>query len=211
MAGREICFSLIMHHAEVGFNQLKCDITLLPNSQDGTHSILLINFNLPKLVVEDRQTDLPQRLGQIVNFLTENFAAETIYYQISSSYWIQKRNTEDIRRWVGSFFAKNTEAASISGAAFLEFDPQTFVHLGLENLRGENIRAALTVNFLDSAWHFVDLISVVINCQLLVPVNHPFVLRHDLGSVRRRQRRMRRHIVLFPFGPAAPGEIAPFP
>ena len=78
-----------MHHAEVGFDQLKCDITLLPNSQDGTRAILLINFNLPKLVVEDRQVELPQRLGQIVNFLTEHFATETIYYQISSSYWIQ--------------------------------------------------------------------------------------------------------------------------
>ena len=200
-----------MHHAEVGFDQLKCDITLLPNSQDGTRAILLINFNLPKLVVEDRQVELPHRLGQIVNFLTEHFATETIYYQISSSYWIQKRDTGDIRRWVGSFFAKNTAAASISGAAFLEFHPGTFVQQGLDNLRGENIHSALTVNFLDSAWHFVDLISIVVNCQLVVPVNHPFVTRHDLGSVRRRQRRMRRHIVLFPFGPAAAGEIAPLP
>ena len=206
-----ISFSSIMNHAEVGFDQLKCDITLLPNSQDGTRSILLINFNLPKVVVEDRQTELPQRLGQIVNFLRDNFASETIYYQLSSSYWIQKRNTEDIRRWVGSFFAKNTAAASISGAAFIEFNPRTFVREGLDNLRGEHIRSVLTVNFLDSAWHFVDLISVVVNCQLVVPADHPFITRHELGSVRRHQRRMRRHIVLFPFGPDAPGEIAPLP
>jgi hypothetical protein len=207
----KIGFSSIMNHAEVGFDQLKCDITLLPNSQDGTRSILLLNFNLPKVVVEDRQVELPQRLGQIVNFLRDNFASETIYYQLSSSYWIQKRNTEDIRRWVGSFFAKNTAAASISGATFIEFDPRTFVREGLDNLRGEHIRSVLTINFLDSAWHFVDLISVVVNCQLVVPVNHPFITRHELGSVRRHQRRVRRHIVLFPFGPDALGEIAPLP
>lgn len=211
VAASRIFFSVIMNHTGVGFDQLKCDITLLPNSQDGTRVILLINFNLPKLVVEDRQVELPHRLEQIANFLTAHFAAETIYYQISSSYWIQKRNTEDIRRWVGSFFAKDTGAASISGAQFLIFNPRTFVTEGLDNLRGEHIRSVLTVNFLDSAWHFVDLISVVINCQLVVPINHPFVTRHDLGSVRRHQRRMRRHIVLFPFGPVAPGDAAPLP
>lgn len=181
----------------------------MQNSEDGRNVILLLNFNLPSEIVEDRQTELPHRLREIANFLDQNFGPADIYYQLSASYWLQHRVSQNRRRWVGSFFARDTSAASITGAIFLHFNKNTFVPQGLHSLALPNIVSSLTVNFADSAWHFAELIAVIVNCQLVVPVTHPFVVHHGLMSVQRRQRRARRHVTLFPFGPAGDGGLPP--
>jgi hypothetical protein len=193
-----------MYHGAVGFDQLKCDSTVLQNSQDGTRVILLLNFNLPKAVVEEREEELPRRLTEIKQFLTQNLPPPLqVYYQMSASYWLQHRISQDRQRWVGSFFARDTRAASLTGPIFLDFSPATFVEQGLESLRETNIDRSLTVNFLDSAWHFVDLISVIVNCQILVPVNHPFITQHGFLQ-QNTARRRRRHHTFFPFHAAGP-------
>ena len=173
-----------MYHSDVGANTLKCDITALPNSQNLSQAIVLLNFNLPKDVVElNRDTELWQRLEEIKSFLIKQFGtAIQISYQVSASYWLKNKSSQDRYRWVGSFFAKNLEAASISGSIFLEFESGSgnFVQNVWEMLDSKNIINSLSANFLNSDWNFDELISVIISCQLLLPVNHTFLLQHGL-------------------------------
>ena len=191
-----------MYHSDVGANTLKCDITALPNSQNLSQAIVLLNFNLPKDVVElNRDTELWQRLEEIKSFLIKQFGtAIQISYQVSASYWLKNKSSQDRYRWVGSFFAKNLEAASISGSIFLEFESGSgnFVQNVWEMLDSKNIINSLSANFLNSDWNFDELISVIISCQLLLPVNHTFLLQH--GLLQRRGRRSKRtHVTLNPF------------
>ena len=151
-------------------------------------------------MVDDWATELPARLQEIATFLTTQFSSQQISYQLSASYWLTHRDRGDRQRWVGSFFARDSAAASLSGAVFLNFDPATFVREALRHLTEQHIYRALTVNFTDSAWHFEQLISVIVQCQLLLPVDHPFLLQHDLQRLRARPaRRRRRHVTLVPF------------
>jgi hypothetical protein len=189
-----------MYHSNIGYNALKCDITALPNSQNWSSAILLLNFNLPKNVVTPATAteELKNRLKEIELFLVQNFENLPISYQLSASYWLKNRITQDRYRWVGSFFARNLAAASISGSVFLDFNTQNFVQSVLQMLSNENIVQSLTVNFLNSAWHFDELISVIISCQLLLPVDHNFLIQHEL--LRQRGRRTQRtHLTLIPF------------
>ena len=193
-----------MYHNAAGYETLKCDSTVIQNSQDGRNVILLLNFNLPRATVDQREVELPLRLTQIKNFWEKHFyPALDIYYQMSASYWLQHRTSGERKRWVGSFFARESRAASITGAAFLQFSPFTFVQQGLDSLLPANVEQSLTVNFLDSAWHFVSLISVIVNTQILAPVDHPYVLQHGFLQ-QTSQRRNRRHRTFFPFGNALP-------
>lgn len=193
-----------MNHAAIGFETLKCDSTVIQNSQDGRNVILLLNFNLPSATVEEREVELPLRLTQIKNFWEKHFhPALEVYYQMSASYWLQHRTSGDQKRWVGSFFAKESQAASLTGPAFLKFTPSTFVRQGLDSLLPGNVENSLTVNFLDSSWHFAGLISVIVNSQILAPINHPYILKHGFLQ-QTSQRRTRRHRTFFPFGDAVP-------
>ena len=60
-------------HSVVGYDRLKCDVTALTDSRDGRDVILLLNFNLPKRVLDDGEGELPRRLEEIVAFVTGNF------------------------------------------------------------------------------------------------------------------------------------------
>ena len=194
-----------MYHAEVGYNVLKCDATALPNSQQLSSAIVLLNFNLPKVEVEDnRDTQLKQRLKEIEVFLVKNFNSLSISYQLSASYWLVNRITEAKYRWAGSFFARDLAAASISGSVFLNFTPANFVQNTWELLDKANILRSLTVNFLNSAWHFDQLISVIVCCQAQLPIDHLFLIQH--GLLRRRGRGTKRvHATLNPFATALSG------
>lgn len=188
-----------MYHAEAGFDRLKCDVTVLLNSQDNTSAILLMNFNLPNTtVVDNANRELPQRLEEIVAFLNVNLPQQQLHYQIAASYWLQHKHSGDRKRWVGSFFARDLAAASISGPIFLRFNSNNFVNNAQTMLNINAIRLALTANFQDSSWHFSELISAIVNFQCVLPIDHPFLLRHGLLTQRRR-RRNRRHVTLFPF------------
>ena len=193
-----------MYHSGVGFDTLKCDSTVIQNSQDGRNVILLLNFNLPRATVQEREVELPLRLTQIQLFWEKHFQSTEVYYQMSASYWLQHNTSGDQRRWVGSFFARESQAASITGPVFLKFSPSTFVRQGLDSLLPSNVDQSLTVNFLDSSWHFVGLISVIVNSQILLPVDHPYIRKHGFLQ-QTSQRRNRRHRTFFPFGNAVPG------
>ena len=188
-------------HSTVGYNRLKCDATALTDSRDGRDVILLLNFNLPKRVLDDGEGELPRRLEEIVAFMTGNFGDQPpghLFYQMSGTYWLRHRANGTRYRWTGSFFAKDSAAATLTGPGFLEFDPRTFVRDGLLTLRPDNIYRAATVNFLESGWHFEEYISVVVNFQFVLSVDHVFLVRH--GLLRQRgARRHRRHVTLFPF------------
>ena len=188
-------------HSSVGYDRLKCDVTALSDSRDGRDVILLLNFNLPKRVMDDREGELPRRLEEIVAFMTSNFGDQpqgTLFYQVSGTYWLRHRLNGTRYRWVGSFFAKDSAAATLTGPIFLEFSPQTFVREGLRTIEPDNIYRAATVNFLESGWHFEEYISVVVNFQFVLSVDHIFLVRH--GLLRQRgARRTRRHLTLFPF------------
>ena len=179
-----------MYHGDASFNRLKCDVTLLHNDQDSRNGILLLNFNLPEESVAD-PVELPQRLQEISTWLTGNFGSLPISYQLSASYWLRHQLRGDRERWVGSFFARESAAASLSGAIFLDFNPRTWVQSGVGFLAPHKIIQSLTVNFLDSAWHYEELISVIVQCQLLVPITHPFVVNNDLQRLGRGRSRRR--------------------
>ena len=189
-----------MYHADAGINLLKCDVTALPNSQNLSQAIVLLNFNLPKnVVIDSRETQLANRLEEIKAFLLRNFAQQEVFFQLSASYWLKNQLSEDRYKWTGSFFARDLAAASISGSVFLNFDPANFVQSVWEQLEEANIYRSLTVNFLNSAWHFEELISAIVNCQFFVPVDHLFLIQH--GLLRQRGRRTKRtHVTLVPFG-----------
>ena len=187
-----------MYHSNAGYNTLKCDITALPNSQELSRAIVLLNFNLPKTVIDNRETELKDRLKQIEIFLMKHFKDYNVSYQLSASYWLKNQISEVKYRWVGSFFARDLQAASISGSVFLDFNSSNFVQNTWELLDNDNIVKSLTVNFLNSNWHFEELISVIVSCQLRVPVNHLFLIQH--GLLQRRGRKTKRtHITLNPF------------
>ena len=170
-----------MYHSNVGYNALKWDITALPNFQNLSNAIVLLNFNLPQnVVLENKNEELKTRLKEIEMFLTNNFESLEVSYQLSASYWLRNDKTGDRYRWVGSFFARNLEAASVSGSTFIEFDANNFVQNTSDMLTNDNIVRSLTTNFLNSAYHYDELISVRVSCQLLLPVDHKFLLQNDL-------------------------------
>ena len=219
-----------MNHAQAGFDILKCDVTTILDSYDGTEVILLLNFNLPKYTVVqevDSHQDaldtpsplLPTCLQQVQDFLQRHFSSfiggdtsdssdphNTIYYHMSASYWLQHRHTLDRRRWVGSFFPKESARASLTGGSiYSQFDPSTFVSTGLATLKPQSIRQSLTVNFFDSNWQFQTLISAIVTCQLRLPAKHAFIKDYELLH-QTHQRRKRRHITLFPFSTVEPSQ-----
>jgi hypothetical protein len=194
-----------MYHSDVGYNALKCDVTALPNNAQPSSAIVLLNFNLPKIEIEDnRDTQLKQRLKEIEVFLVKHFTNVKVSYQLSASYWLANRISGARYRWAGSFFARDLQAASISGAVFLDFDPVNFVQNTWKLLDKANIYRSLTVNFLNSAWHFEELISVIVCCQLQVPIDHTFLIQHGLLKGRRNRSTKRIHITLNPFANALP-------
>ena len=132
------------------------------------------------------------------NLFLKNFNTQPFDYQISASYWLEHSLTGDRKRWVGSFFARDQAAASITGPVFLLYNSVTFCQSTERLLRLENIRNSLSRNFDDTKWHYNELISAILNFQTVLPINHSFLLRHSLLT-QKGQKRKRRHVVLYPF------------
>ena len=121
-------------HSTVGYDRLKCDATALTDSRDGRDVILLLNFNLPKRVLDDGEGELPRRLEEIVAFVTGNFGDQPpghLFYQMSGTYWLRHRTN-----------------GTLTGPGFFKFDRQNFVQDGLQTLQPDNIYRAAAIIFL---------------------------------------------------------------
>ena len=171
----------------------KVDITSLDIEGDVNEPILVcLNFNIP----EDKQADPGQfqdLLSDISDFLTLHFLPQNqVTFQVTASYYLKNRNTEEERLWTGSFFPGNR--ASLSGPYFQVFSPQTFSAKLQQYTLPQNVLQNLVWNHLDTEWNFLGIASFIVNCQVSVTNNHEFLRTFDLHSNRRR--RQRRHIIL---------------
>jgi hypothetical protein len=171
----------------------KVDITSLDIEENNSHTILVcLNFNIP----EDKQADPGQfrdLLSDISEFLTVNFLPDNqVSFQVTASYYLKNRNTDEERLWTGSFFPGNR--VSLSGPYFQIFNPQTFPRKLQQYTLPGNVLQNLEWNHLETQWTFLGIASFIVNCQVAVEDNDEFLRTFDLHSNRRR--RQRRHVIL---------------
>ena len=175
---------------------IKVDIT----SVDATDSsyLLLLNFNLPKTVVEDNvPLSQAQVLNDIVAYLEKHFSNLNIYYQISASYNLTSKKTGDKRLFTGSFCPSSANQASLSGPVFITYSRDNFSVQVQSCTTGENIFNCLQwPSDENSDWEFSDLVSVIINCQVIVKSSHLFLKQQSL-LVSRNKRHGRRRVTSF--------------
>ena len=175
---------------------IKVDITTV-DAGDGSH-LLLLNFNLPKTVVEDNvPVSQEQVLSDIVAYLDARFSDLLICYQVTASYSLIHRRTGDTRLFTGSFLPSSANLASLSGPLFTTYSSDTFSAQVQSFTTYENILNCLQwPREEDSEWQFLDLVSVIVNCQVLVKSTHRFLYEESL-LVSRNRRHGRRRVTSF--------------
>ena len=171
----------------------KVDITSLDiEGQNNRVFLVCLNFNIP----EDKQADPEQfqgLLSDISDFLRLHFLPHhQVTFQVTASYYLKNRNTDEERLWTGSFFPGNR--VSLSGPYFQIFNPQTFSTKLQRYTLPQNVLQNLAWNHLDTEWNFQGVASFIVNCQVSVGNDHEFLTAFDLHSNRRR--RGRRHVIL---------------
>ena len=172
----------------------KLDVTTLDAGERGKYLVML-NFNLPKSMVEDDEPhSLEQGLSDVANLLDQEFFPEPVYYQVTASYNLRHRHTGDERLFTGSFMPKSSQMSSLSGPIFRLFQKPTFYREVREFTTPENILSCLEwPEDDDSDWSFLSLSSVILNCQVKVSWYNQFIVRRDLLNTR-GGRHGRRHI-----------------
>jgi len=179
---------------------IKVDITSV-DATDGSY-LLLLNFNLPKTVVEDNvPVSKVQVLNDIVTYLEKHFSNLNIYYQVTASYNLTNKETGDKRLFTGSFCPSSANQASLSGPVFVTYSRDNFSVQVQSFTTEENILNCLQWpsgggGDDNSDWEFSDLVSVIINCQVLVQSSHLFLKEQSL-LVSRNKRHGRRRVTSF--------------
>ena len=171
----------------------KVDITSL-DIQDGNRelSLLCLNFSIPHHKQEN-PAQFQALVSDISEFLALHFLPDNrVTFQVTASYYLKNRNTEEERLWTGSFFPGNR--VSLSGLYFQIFNSQNFFQKLVGYTAQANVLGSLSWTHLTTEWYFLSIASFIVNCQVTVNYNHEFLRTFNLHSSRRR--RQRRHVTL---------------
>lgn len=174
-----------------GRNVLKLDVTTLEITNSPS-LIALLNFNVPA----DHE-DQAGAFRDIAAFVEANFGATQgprVSYQITASYVLTHRVTQDSRVWTGSF---NPGAAahrsSLSGPEFSNFQGrQSFLHHATACTEPGHVLSVLDWKDSDSDWQFSEVESFIFSFQVRLPHGHGFLARYRLGISAGRNHNRRR-------------------
>ena len=178
-------------------NQLfKLDVTTLDAGEHEMY-MLMLNFNIPKSVVEEDQPfSLEEATEDVALFVDNQFLLEPVFYQVTASYYLRHRQSGDERLFTGSFCPKANHTTSLSGPVFRLLRGATFSQEVRQFTTPQNILDCLDWPEDDeSDWSFLSLASVILNCQVKLSWHNRFIRRHNLLSAR-GNRHGRRHVTL---------------
>ena len=134
-------------------NDLKVDATTL---KDEDSSLVLFNINVPLRIVQGNPNEFYNTCVQIGQFISDNFHAnDSVYFQVTASYYKINKQTGEGRLWGGSFSPRANSVAQLL----------PFVWIGR-----------------DTNWEFDRLESIVINVQSQIDNDHETLQRHNLDS-----------------------------
>lgn len=158
--------------------------------------LVLINFTIDVQYLQTHQSAV--YCSQLIqNYLLEQFQQEVmIGVQICASYLLSHTETNQQRTFTGSFNNTSNMSNVLSGDQFFPFrianwQQQFLGYCELE--RASNILNHSTE--VNTKWQFDSLLTIIVNCQLLLPTHHPFIQTHGLNVAQNGHRR--RQITLF--------------
>lgn len=148
-----------------------------------------VNVNLPHECLADGTLD--EKLNTVEEVIGEEFSAELplrkVRYSVSAAYVLAKANGEE-KAWRGNFQPRGNNDNTLRH--FDAYNPQTFKEEIREATSDHRVRVALTRVNDDTAWHFLRLLSVIVNFQTVCGPQHVYSNRLlDPGARRRLQRR----------------------
>jgi len=148
------------------------------NPQDNRRSrIVLYNINIPVRYVQS-QNEYHDVLVRVSELIQNDFLNQNIQFQITAAYWLKHNQTGELKKWCGSFSAQNNHPTRLTD--FEQFNPASFIPFVIANSR--NAAAKLRWNRQDTHFEFHQLISLILNFQTLVGLNHYAIPRRGLSS-----------------------------
>jgi hypothetical protein len=139
--------------------------------------IVLYNVNIPARFVENLN-EFTTVLDRVSDLIENDFPNDIVQFQVTAAYWLKHNQTGELKKWCGSFSVQNNMPARLSN--FEEFNPVSFVQFVLTS--ANNLEAKLTWNRQDTNFEFYKLISIILNIQSRVDINHNAILRRQLVS-----------------------------
>ena len=157
-------------------NDLKVDATTL---KDEDSSLVLFNINVPLRIVQGNPNEFYNTCVQIGQFISDNFHAnDSIYFQVTASYYIINKQTGEGRLWGGSFSPRANSVAQL--LPFQQYINNTFPAVVVR--ASSNAEEKLVWIGRDTNWEFDRLESIVINVQSQIDNDHETLQRHNLDS-----------------------------
>lgn len=167
-------------------NEEKVNGLLVP-TDDKNFNIVIYNVNIPF----DSLNSVPSSIAileRVKRLVANDFTNVNVSFQLTASYMLHHRATNEQRIWTGSFYPKGNLPASLT--AFKRFNVNNFVQFSLDSL--DNVENALLnwPNRDDTSWVFTQIISVIFNVQSVVPIDHAVISKFP-----RRNHGKKRQIV----------------
>lgn len=134
----------------------------------GSHprKLLIANYNIPLTVLHQDSIQTVERRIQTDFDLPQDF----IYFNISATYVLKHRETQDEKFFGGSFHARGMKISELS--AFRSLDSVDFIPFVLQKTNLENITQKLKVAGHNTVWELDRVLSVVVSVQGIITPNH---------------------------------------
>lgn len=159
---------------------LKVDQTVLGLDNQ---SVFISNINIPERYLDQ----VRPVLDRVYAFARREYDdIPDVRYQLSATYDLKNKDTEEIRHWAGSFLPQANNPSSLDD--FHIFGPSFAERL--EPLCDRlAIGAKLSLRNADTRWEFDSLTSLVVNFQAKVPDEFPTLIRRNLRLTRHGRQR----------------------
>jgi hypothetical protein len=156
-------------------DDLKVDATTL---KEENSIILFFNINVPLRIVQASQDTYYNTCLQIENFINDNFnVGESVYFQVTATYFIRNKKTGEEKLWGGSFSPRANSIAQLS--PFQKYiRNNTFANIVVN--ASNNAEEKLKWVGKDTNWEFDRLESIIVNVQSSVNHGHETIERHSL-------------------------------
>ena len=149
-----------------------------------------VNVNLPQECLDDGTLD--EKLDVVQQVISEEFSIEIpprkVRYSISAAYLLTKANGEE-KAWRGNFQPRGNSENALRH--FDVYNPPTFKDEIRAATSDHHVRVALMRVNDDTAWHFLRLLSVIVNFQVVCDAQHAYSNRLLDGNAQQRLRRRR--------------------
>lgn len=182
-------------------HQVKVDFTALPFVRQ-TY-LAFINFTIPVENCRDRAI-LSNCTNLIEEFLRREIQSSpvlSIGFQVTASFILKNSQTNQTRKFTGSFFNAASVSNSLTGEDFFPYRSETF-HGQIQRYANPTEAARIlnqTTQNLDTDWEVESILSVIVNVQSVLPTVHRFLRDNQLDFLvdQNGRRRKRRHITTY--------------